>query len=66
MKLRGSTSYTLSLLAGMAIGLALGEWFFSDIDAVFGEPWADIIMGLGGAVLGGLVHEIVVNLARGR
>jgi len=63
---RGADSYTICLLAGMAFGPVCGEWFFSEFQSVLGEPWLDIAMGLGGAALGGIIHEIVTSLVRRR
>ena len=45
----------------MALGLAFGNYFFAGLEAVFGEPYCDIIMALGGAIIGGLAHELVAN-----
>jgi hypothetical protein len=50
----------------MGLGLAFGDRFFTGFEEALGEPLDAIVMALGGAVLGGLAHELFVNFYRRR
>jgi hypothetical protein len=48
----------------MALGIAFGDKLFTGFEDLLGEPLDDLILALGGGVVGGLAHEIVANLLR--
>ena len=48
----------------MAIGLLVGEGTFAQLDAALGDRLADLGLGIVGAFLGALAHEVVATLRR--
>lgn len=53
------STYARWLLAGMIIGIVLGDHAFPVIEETFGDPLAALILGLGGAMLAALIYEFV-------
>ena len=64
MKLRIPVSLTAWVIGGMAIGLLVGEGTFAQLDAALGDRLADLGLGIVGALLGALAHEVVATLRR--
>ena len=64
MKLGLPTPYTTCLIGGMAIGSIVGGWVFPGLEEAFGAVATNIVLGVGGALLGGLGYEVVVNFSR--
>jgi hypothetical protein len=50
----------------MLIGLFFGDMAFPGFEAGVGDPYDDICLGLGGALLSALSYEIVVPFLRSR
>jgi hypothetical protein len=64
VKLGLPTPYTICLIGGMATGLIVGSWAFPGLEEAFGDVVTDILLGVGGALLGGLGYEVVANFSR--
>ena len=64
--MKSRVSYTTCVIAGMLIGLFFGDMAFPGFEAGVGDPYDDICLGLGGALLGALSYEIVVPFLRSR
>ena len=64
MKLRIPTTYTLTVIGGVVVGLFLGDRMFSELEVVFGDPLTDIVLGVLGAVIASLIYEVVAVLRR--
>lgn len=62
MKLRiPATSYTVSVIGGMIIGVIFGDRVFREVEAAFGDPLTDIFFGLMGGLLAALIYEIIAH-----
>ena len=59
MKLKIPSPYTLSVGGGMVFGLIFGDRLFPQLEAAFGDPLTDILLGLLGALIAALIYEIV-------
>jgi hypothetical protein len=64
VKLGRPTPYTICLIGGMAIGFIVGGWLFPELEEAFGAVATDILLGVGGALLGGLGYEVAANFSR--
>jgi hypothetical protein len=59
MKPRLFTPYSLSLVAGMGLGLLSGDYIFPELEAACGDPFGDIVFAAGGAAIASLIHDVV-------
>ena len=66
MRLERPGSFIISLLLGLALGVAFGDALFPGLEEIIGEPAHDIVMGLGGAILAGIIHELATGALRRR
>jgi hypothetical protein len=57
-------SYRMSLAAGAAIGLLFGDRLFPDLEALVGDPVADLFLGLAGMILTAVAYEAVAAFLR--
>ena len=46
MRVRVALPYALCLIGGMAIGVIFGDRVFPDLEEMFGDPAADICLGI--------------------
>jgi hypothetical protein len=51
-------SYTIYVLGGMVIGLFFGDKAFPQLEAAFGDPFTDIVLGVGGAIFAAVAYEV--------
>jgi hypothetical protein len=54
------------MVGGAAIGLFFGDMAFPGFGAGVGDPYDDILLGLGGALLGALGYGAVAPFLRGK
>jgi hypothetical protein len=52
------------MAGGAAIGSFFGDMAFPGFEAGVGDPYDDIFLGLGGALLGALAYEAVAPFLR--
>ncbi len=57
MRFRGSPLFTLFVALGAILGAGPGDHVFAELEELLGDPLCDIVLGVGGAVLGGVLHE---------
>ena len=51
--------YPLCLLAGALVGAVFGDRVFPVIEDAFGDPFDNILLGIGGACLAAVLYELV-------
>jgi hypothetical protein len=51
--------YTACMVGGTAIGVILGHSVFPGLEAVLGDPLADIFFGIVGALFAAIAYEMV-------
>ncbi|MBI1778794.1 MAG: hypothetical protein HYR63_25930 [Proteobacteria bacterium] len=56
----------ICVLLGAALGFFMGERIFPDLHVALGNWFDDIVLGIGGAFLGGVGHELVMAIYRPR
>ena len=47
-------------VGGMVVGGLFGDVIFRRLETVFGDPLTDVFLGVGGALLGAIIYEIVM------
>jgi len=52
------------LACGTVVGLVFGDRVFPQLEAAFGDPLTDIVLGIAGLVLAATAYELVVMLLR--
>jgi hypothetical protein len=52
--------FALTVTGGMIPGLVLGDHIFPQLEAAFGDPLTDIVLGLWGAIFAGFLCEVSV------
>jgi hypothetical protein len=62
MQLRPSMVYALTIGGGSVAGVIVGERSFPEFEAVFGDPTTDLLLGALGAIVAGLMYEIVDHI----
>ncbi len=61
-RVRRPSTFAVSVLAGAAIGYTFGDWLFPELRHALGSnELDDVVLGIGGAFLGGLIHEVVMH-----
>ncbi len=58
------TPYAMCVIGGMVAGFIVGDWVMTGLQQAFGYLASGIVLGIGGALLGGLGHEVVANFSR--
>ena len=58
------TPYAMCLIGGTVAGFITGAWALPQLEQAFGNVATGIVLGIGGALLGGLTHEVVANFSR--
>jgi uncharacterized membrane protein YeaQ/YmgE (transglycosylase-associated protein family) len=54
----------MCVIGGMVAGFIVGDWVMTGLQQAFGYLASGIVLGIGGALLGGLGHEVVANFSR--
>jgi hypothetical protein len=62
MRLAIPASYAVTVVAAMYGGLFHSDGVFPHIDAQFGDPLSDIVVGLAAAVFAAILWEVVTEL----
>jgi hypothetical protein len=62
MKLWIPTAHTLSLSGGFTVGLFYGDHVFPEIETAWGDPTADIFLGVLCAIVASLIYDIVTHI----
>ena len=59
MRIRRPSSFTVFVLGGALAGTAFGDWAFPQIELALGDVVGDVVLGIGGAFFGGVLHELI-------
>jgi uncharacterized membrane protein YeaQ/YmgE (transglycosylase-associated protein family) len=59
MRMRGPTTHALTIGGGFTAGLLIGDHIFPELESAFGDPMTDLFLGVLGAIVAGLIYELV-------
>jgi len=62
MQLWPPTVHALTIGGGFVAGLIVGDRIFPEFGAAFGDPTTDLFLGVLGAIIAGLIYEIVDHI----
>jgi hypothetical protein len=62
MRLRRPTIHALTIGGGFVAGMLLGDHLFPEFEGAFGDPATDLFLGVLGAIVAGLIYELVDHI----
>jgi prolipoprotein diacylglyceryltransferase len=62
MQLRPSTVYALTIAGGFVAGVIVGDRNFPELEGAFGDLTTDLFLGVLGAIVAGLIYEVIDHI----
>lgn len=53
-----SRAHAIAVAVGFALGAVFGDQLFVVVELALGDPWDELVFGLGGAALASLLYEL--------
>lgn len=59
-----SRAHAIAVAIGFVVGAVFGDRLFVVVELVLGNPWDEIVFGLGGAALASILYELWTTVRR--